>query len=116
MNPNCNECQDQRNRLLEAGNTLECRDISFHNWDKNDLLPFVRGREPLQMINCNTPAVKRGEIDPILLSFDEALTLLTETPELIRGPLVQVDDLYIQGASDKRLQRYRTDADTSNLH
>jgi hypothetical protein len=47
---------------------------------------------------------KTGLIDPLLLSFKEALSLMIRDPILNKRPLVDVDDLYIPGFEDQLLR------------
>ncbi len=102
----CTTSEQQKTALKNGGNHLECRDILSRAWTRESLLPFVRGREVLQIIDCSAPAVRKGEIDPLLLTWDEAVDLMIAMPILIKGPLIQVDNLHIQGMVDTRLKRY----------
>ncbi len=102
----CTSSEQQKTALNNAGNHLECYDILSRTWTRESLLPFVRGREVLQIMDCSAPAIRTGEIDPLLLSWEDAVNLMIAMPVLIKGPLVQVDNLHIQGAADTRLKRY----------
>jgi arsenate reductase (glutaredoxin) len=107
--PGC-ESSEQRKALLEnAGNTLYCENLLSQDWTHEKLLPFVRGREPLDIINTSAPDIQMGKIDPLLLTFEQALALLVKDPLLIKGPLMQVDNLYIQGPDDRRVDKYLED-------
>lgn len=99
----------QRNTLQDGGNEVRCRNLTTQSWSREKLLPFVRGREPIHIMESTAPQIRRGEIDPVLLSFDEAVDLMVASPCLIRGPLIEVDGLNIQGLHDERLQRYLGD-------
>lgn len=80
------------------------------------LLPYVRGREPLEIIDVTAADVKSGKIDPLLLNFEQAVHLMVENPTLIKGPLVQVDNYHIQGIRDRRLDKYlKTQTKKTNL-
>lgn len=102
----CAGSDQQRKSLVNGGNTLYCTDISAIEWTREKLLPFVRGKEPLEIMDSHSPEVRMGKIDPLLISFDHALALLVSSPHLIKGPLVKVDNLHIQGLQDKRIERY----------
>jgi len=69
-------------------------------------MPFITGKTPVDMMNGTAPALKKGLVDPLRLSFEEALSLMIRDPILIKRPLVNVDDLYIQGFDDRRLLPY----------
>ncbi len=100
------ESNRQRKQLQHAGNELHCRDILRQKWTRKKLLPFVRGRDPLQIMDSSAVMIRKGGIDPVLITFDEAVDLMVASPELIKGPLVEVDGLSIQGFEDSRLRKY----------
>ncbi len=100
------ETNRQRKQLQLAGNELHCRDILRQKWTRKKLLPFVRGRDPLQIMDSSAVEIRKGDIDPVLITFDEAVDLMIASPELIKGPLVEVDGLSIQGFEDSRLRKY----------
>ena len=102
----CSSSEQHKRVLTNAGNHLECRDIFSRSWTRESLLPFVRGREILQIMDSSAPAIRKGEIDPLLLTWEEAVNLMIAMPVLIKGPLIQVDNLHIQGVADTRLKRY----------
>jgi len=102
----CQESEKQQAILEDAGHDLQCTDILSRTWTREELLPFVRGHEPLRIMNTRAAQIRRGQLDPLLLSFEQALSLMIDSPELIKGPLIAVDGLYFQGPSDRRLQRY----------
>jgi len=105
-NPECSSSNQHRAHLEGAGNTLLSKDLTSHPWTYEELLPFVRGRAPLDIMNSSAPDIQEGRIDPLLLTFEQALLLLVEKPVLIKGPLIHVDNLYIQGLQDRRLEKY----------
>ena len=102
----CHRSEQQRNALQAVSNRMHCRDLRSQSWTRDKLLPFVRGRKPIHMMNSSAPEILGGKIDPVLLSFDEAVDLMVASPSLIRGPLIEVDGMYIQGLQDQRLQPY----------
>lgn len=110
----CQESEKQQAVLEDAGHHLHCTDILSRAWTREELLPFVRGHEPLRIMNTRAPQIRKGQLDPLLLTFEEALSLMIDSPELIKGPLITVDGLYFQGPSDRRLQRYLDDQEKNN--
>lgn len=106
LDPQCRESNIQMINLEKAGYSIDCKDLTFYRWTKKELLPFVRGRDPLQIMNCKAPLIMQRKIDPLLLTFEEALEMMLQSPSLIKGPLIQVDDLHMQGCSDQRLHKY----------
>jgi arsenate reductase (glutaredoxin) len=104
--PGCVNGEKQKAILIAAGHTLQCTNILFYPWTKDELLPFVEGKKPETIMNSTAPAVKKGEIDPAGLSFAEAVTLMLKDPILIKRPLIKVDGLCIQGFYDQRSVPY----------
>ncbi|MFV0435908.1 MAG: ArsC/Spx/MgsR family protein [Desulfopila sp.] len=104
--PGCINGEKQKRILQAAGNKLNCIDILSHPWSREALLHFVAGRSPQEMMNETAPAIKRGDIRPADLSFDQAVTMMVEDPILIKRPLIAVDGMCIQGFTDERLKPY----------
>ena len=104
--PGCVNGDKQKSILRAAGHSLSCIDILSYPWSPEKLLVFVDGKEPDEMMNHTAPAIKKGEIVPDQLTFDEALTMMIADPILIRRPLIVVDGLNIQGFTDPRLKPY----------
>lgn len=111
----CQKSEKKKDLLERAGNSLSCRDLVSQDWTREKLLPFVRGRGPLDILDMTAPDIQLGRIDPLLLTFEQTLELLIKDPVLIKGPLVQVENLHLQGPDDSRLKRYMVNqADGSN--
>ena len=104
--PGCINGEKQKNILIEAGNVLECLNILEHPWSREELAPFFAAKEPALIMNHTAPAIKKGEIVPANLQYDEAVSLMIQNPILIKRPLIRVDGLSIQGFTDERLTPY----------
>ena len=104
--PGCINGEKQKNILSEAGNALECVNILEHTWTREELAPFIAGKDPSLIMNHTAPAIKKGEIVPANLQYDEAVTRMIENPILIKRPLIRVDGMSIQGFTDERLTPY----------
>jgi arsenate reductase (glutaredoxin) len=104
--PGCINGEKQKNILIEAGNVLECLNILEHPWSREELVPFFAAKEPASIMNQTAPAIKKGEIVPANLQYDEAVSLMIQNPILIKRPLIRVDGLSIQGFMDERLTPY----------
>lgn len=109
--PGCVNGEKQKAILHAAGHKLLCVDILSYSWNQGKLLRFVEGKKPVEMMNHMAPAIKKGEIVPGQLSFAEAVELMVASPILIKRPLVEVDNLNIQGFMDPRLAPYLGDWD-----
>ena len=106
LDRNCSKSLNLKSDLQANGNILYCSELSSHCWTREKLLPFVRGRQPVDIMNTAAPEIVCGEIDPVLLTFDEAVDLMVASKGLIRGPLIVVGGMHIQGVHDQRLQSY----------
>lgn len=104
--PGCINGEKQKNILRAAGHTLSCVNILEHQWTKEELLNFVAGKTPAEIMNFTAPAIKNGDITPADLSFDEALDLMLADPILIKRPLIEVAGQHIQGFLHPELQSY----------
>lgn len=104
--PGCINGAKQKKILTEAGNTLYCIDILNHNWTREELVSFFAVEDPVLIMNHTAPAIKRGEILPDKLTFEEAVQLMLAEPILIKRPLIRVDGMAIQGFMDERLSPY----------
>lgn len=111
--PGCINGEKQKRILERAGNRVQCKNILTEKWDRLRLLPFVEGKKAVEMINFTAPAVKKGEVRPEELSFEQAVEQLIAFPILIKRPLILVDGCYIQGFTDERLTPYLGDWDRS---
>ena len=104
--PGCINGEKQKRILIEAGNVLECVNLLEHPWSREELVQFFASNEPDLIMNYTAPAIKKGEIVPAKLQFDQAISLMIENPILIKRPLIRVDGLSIQGFMDERLTPY----------
>ncbi|WP_163339493.1 ArsC/Spx/MgsR family protein [Desulfopila sp. IMCC35008] len=104
--PGCINGEKQKRILTEAGNDLECINILEHPWSREELVPFFAVQDPSLIMNHTAPAIKKGEILPANLHFDEAVSLMIENPILIKRPLIRVDGLSLQGFTNKLLIPY----------
>lgn len=104
--PGCINGEKQKHILIKAGNVLECVNILEHPWSREELAQFFAANEPSLIMNYTAPAIKKGEIVPANLQYDEAVSLMIDNPILIKRPLIRVDGLSVQGFTDERLTPY----------
>lgn len=104
--PGCINGEKQKHILAKAGNVLECVNILEYPWSREELTQFFAVSEPSLIMNHTAPAIKKGEIVPADLLYEDAVSLMLEDPILIKRPLIQVDGLSIQGFTDERLTPY----------
>ena len=104
--PGCINGEKQKKVLLQAGNSLESRNILTTPWTREKLLPFVEGKSAGVIMNPTAPAVKSGAIVPRELTFEEAIFLMCKDPLLIKRPLIEVEGRCLQGFDHGGLQKY----------
>jgi nitrogenase-associated protein len=104
--PGCINGEKQKRILAEGGNELECVNILEHSWSPEELAPFFSQKKPALIMNFTAPAIKKAEIVPSELQYDEAVALMVKDPILIKRPLIRVDGFSIQGFTDERLKPY----------
>lgn len=104
--PGCINGEKQKRILVEAGNVLECVNILEYSWSREELAQFFREAVPVLIMNHTAPAIKKGEIVPAELDYDQAVSLMIKDPILIKRPLIRVDGMSIQGFTDERLIPY----------
>lgn len=105
-NPGCINGEKQKSLLMQAGNQIICRNILTTQWTPQKLGAFLGGRGAEEIMNYTAPDIKNGKIDPLLLSYEEAVTVMIENPILIKRPLIEVDGLRIQGFTGDELKSY----------
>lgn len=103
--PGCGGNARQKAQLLQAGHTLEVRDLLSQPWTRATLLAFLDPLPVADWFNLSAPRVKCGEIDPRTLDREQALALLLAEPLLIRRPLLQAGELRMVGFAPQALQR-----------
>jgi len=90
--PECPANQKQKAQLTAAGHSLDLRDIRQETWTADRLLGFF-GDSPVESwFNRTHPDIRSKAIDRTALTADQALTLLTSRPDLIRRPLMETAD------------------------
>ena len=81
-NPGCINNGKQRKILQNADHKETNIDILSNNWTRTSLLPFLVSYNPVELINTTAPRIKSGEIVPSMLSFEETLMSMIESPIL----------------------------------
>lgn len=90
--PGCINNTRQKRLLMDAGHTVEARDLRIQPWTAGTLRPFFTGKPVAEWFNKAAPAVKDGRIDPTTITAERALAAMIADPLLIRRPLMQVDE------------------------
>jgi nitrogenase-associated protein len=87
--PGCGTNRKQKAMLTAAGHALDERNLLTEPWTKERLLGFFGDTLVASWFNPAAPRVKSGEVDPLAMGPDEALTLMLAEPLLIRRPLIE---------------------------
>ena len=87
----------QKGVLLSQGVRFVVRDLLSEPWRAESLRPFFADKPVAAWFNETAPAVKSGEIAIHDLNETEALTLMIQSPILIRRPLLAYGDLRQSG-------------------
>lgn len=89
--PGCGNQARQKEALRAAGHELDVRDLLSTPWRAETLRPFFQGLAVTEWFNRAAPRIKSGEIDPEVLTPDEAINAMLADPLLIRRPLMVVE-------------------------
>ena len=103
--PGCANNARQRKLLETAGHTLDVRNLLTEAWSAATLQPFIRGRTVVEWFNRNAPRIKSGALDPQVLDTEAALQHLLAEPLLIKRPLLQWNEHWLQGFDVAYLQQ-----------
>ncbi len=90
--PGCLGAQRQLELLQRAGVSVQVRDLAGSALSAAALHPFLQGLPVDQWFHPTAQAIRDGHVDPSALDAEEALSLLSSDPALIRRPLVALAD------------------------
>lgn len=104
--PGCINNTRQKKLLTAAGHQVIVCNLLTEPWLKERLRAFF-GNEPVhQWFNYSAPTIKNGQIDPLAISEEVALTRMLEEPLLIRRPLLQVGDERMVGFDQQKIDSW----------
>lgn len=95
--PGCLGALRQLELLQRAGVSVQVRDLSGSALSATDLNTFLQGLPVDQWFHPTAQAIRDGRVDPSALDAEEALSLLSSDPALIRRPLFALADQRICG-------------------
>jgi nitrogenase-associated protein len=87
--PGCAGNAKQQALLLAAGHELEVRNLLTHGWTGDELMRFFGGLPVPLWFNQAAPRIKAGDLNPEVLTVEQALRELVREPLLIRRPLME---------------------------
>jgi nitrogenase-associated protein len=88
--PGCINNIRQKKWLTEAGHQVEARNLLTEPWTAARLLAFFNNLPVNAWFNQGAPAVKNGEVNPDILTAEQAVHCMLADPLLIRRPLMEV--------------------------
>ena len=101
--PGCINNTRQKKLLTEAGHQLDERNLLTEPWTAAKLLAFFNNLPVNAWFNQSAPAVKSGEVDPDVLTAEQAIHCMLADPLLIRRPLMEIGDRKIVGFETEQL-------------
>lgn len=87
--PGCSENQRQKTELTAAGYDIDARDVTTEHWTPVGLRAFFAEKPVAEWFDPRAPRIVSGEIDPVALTPQAALVMMSVDPALIRGPLLK---------------------------
>lgn len=102
--PGCVTNAKQKKSLRDAGCMVIERNLLEHGMTTNELYAFLQEKPHTQWFNQSAPDIKRGVIEPALMSPAAALQTLMRDPVLIQRPLMVVGGRKLCGFDRKRIE------------
>jgi nitrogenase-associated protein len=104
--PGCVNNARQKQILAASGHRVHARDLLAQPWTREHLLEYLSSLPVREWFNMSSPRIKSGEVNPALLSCDDALGLLLDDHVLIRRPLMQVEGRHIAGFEYEKIDKW----------
>ena len=101
--PGCINNTKQKKLLKDAGHHVEARNMLTEPWTAAKLLAFFNNLPVNAWFNQSAPAVKSGDVDPNMLTAEQAVQCMLADPLLIRRPLMEVGDTKIVGFENEKV-------------
>lgn len=95
--PGCLTNARQKEALRGAGYKVIERDLLNHGMSEAELYEFFKNMPVTKWFNPNAPQIKKGQVLPVDLTPQEALTMITKNPILLRRPLMIIGDRKLCG-------------------
>jgi nitrogenase-associated protein len=102
--PGCINNTKQKKLLLEAGHHVEVKNLLTEPWTATKLLAFFNNLPVNAWFNQSAPAVKSGEVNPDMLTAEQAVRCMLVDPLLIRRPLMEIGDNKLVGFESQQVE------------
>ena len=103
--PGCRNNTRQKAMLELSGHAVQSVNLLEYPWSKEELEEYLGEKAVEECFNPAAPAIKSGEINPLVYTKEEAVLMMIEDPILIKRPLLQIGEHRIQGF-DTTVLRY----------
>ena len=101
--PGCINNTRQKKLLADAGHQVDARNLLTEPWTAAKLLAFFNNLPVDAWFNQSAPGIKSGEVNPDVLTADQAIRCMLADPLLIRRPLMEVGDTRMVGFEHKQV-------------
>ncbi len=112
--PGCINNTKQKKLLIEAGHHVEAKNLLTEPWTAAKLLAFFNNLPVNAWFNQSAPAVKSGEVDPYMLTAEQAVRCMLADPILIRRPLMEIGDNKVVGFEPQQVEELLNVGSTKN--
>jgi nitrogenase-associated protein len=102
--PGCMGNARQKAILAQSGHEIDARSLPGSSWSREELLAWLGDLPVPQWFNRGARRVQEGEIDPDSVDLEDALSILSADPILIRRPLVEVAGVRMVGFDLSRIE------------
>ena len=101
--PGCINNTRQKKLLQDAGHRVEAKNLLTEPWTAAKLLAFFNNLPVNAWFNQSAPTVKSGEVNPDMLTAEQAIHYMLADPLLIRRPLMEVGDDKVVGFENEQV-------------
>lgn len=112
--PGCINNTKQKKLLKKAGFQVDEKNLLTEPWTAARLLAFFNNLPVNAWFNQSAPAVKSGDVEPDILTAEQAIKCMLSDPLLIRRPLMEVGDSKIVGFENDQVQALFNISSTQN--
>jgi len=113
--PGCSNNTKQKLLLQACGHKVEAYSLLTEAWSAETLKLFFTNIPIAEWFNRSSPRIKSGELIPEHLDENAALQAMLADPLLIRRPLMVVDNTYICGFDNDKVNALIQHQDASYL-
>ena len=102
--PGCKNNTRQKAMLELSGHDVEAVNLLEYSWSKEELEEYLGEKPVVECFNPAAPAIKSGELNPLRLTKEDAISIMIREPLLIKRPLMKIGNHYLQGFDTTELR------------